>query len=52
VLEGVMVVLAVLAMNAFHPGMCLRDAYNASARDQEKDTASSETEANGSTMFT
>ncbi|KAF8247465.1 RTA1-domain-containing protein [Wilcoxina mikolae CBS 423.85] len=52
VLEGVMVIFAVAALNAFHPGMCLQDAYNASSRNQEKDTAGSETEANGSTMFT
>ncbi|KAI5781921.1 RTA1 like protein-domain-containing protein [Geopyxis carbonaria] len=28
VLEGIMVVLAVLVLNVFHPGMCMRDAYH------------------------
>lgn len=27
VLEGVMVIIAVLVLNAFHPGWCFREAY-------------------------
>ena len=27
-LEGVMVVIAVLALNAFHPGLCFREGYD------------------------
>lgn len=27
VLEGVMVVIAVLVLNAFHPGLCFREGY-------------------------
>ena len=39
VLEGVMVILAVLLLNVFHPGSCLQDAYH-----REKDMQSSDTE--------
>jgi len=34
-----MVIAAVLAMNIFHPGCCLRSAWN--VRANEKDTGSS-----------
>lgn len=42
ILEGVMVIAAVLAMNIFHPGCCLLSAWN--ARANEKDTGSFDTE--------
>lgn len=35
VLEGIMVILAVLSMNLFHPGDCLKDAYNARKAAEE-----------------
>ncbi|RPA97967.1 RTA1-domain-containing protein [Choiromyces venosus 120613-1] len=39
VLEGIMVILAVLVLNVFHPGFCFREAY-AKRLQAEKDTDS------------
>ena len=39
-----MVSMAVLTMNVFHPGYCLREAYHINTRSKEKDTQSIDTD--------
>ena len=42
VLEGVMVSVAVLSMNLFHPGFCLREAYHVNVRTKDTKSVDSE----------